>query len=214
MLSVMKPRPACTLACLLLLLLLALAWSLSACAAAASTPPTPTRIPSLAPNDMAPVQSTGGGDPRGAGYWLLWNSCAPDNRAEVAAANGGRAMGWILLDDLLVDPGMLVGELQVLTCPQGLQLLQLQDAQGAAHPDDPAYQLASAMLTAQLNLAAGAEYCPAADQAVSLAQLLLLDIGFTARGDYPAAIQAKDSGEAVAYLLEQLTAYNLGTLCR
>jgi len=212
MLSVMKPRPACTLACVLLLL--ALAWNLSACAAAASATPTPTLTPSPAPTDAAYVQSTGGGDPRGAGYWLLWNSCAPDNRAEVAAANGGRAMGWIILDDLLADPGMLVGELQVLTCPQGLQLLQLQDALGTAHPDDPAYQLASTLLTAQLNLAAGSEYCPAIDQGISLAQLLLIDIGFTAQGDYPAAIQAKDAGEAAAYLMEQLTAYNLGTLCR
>jgi hypothetical protein len=77
--------------------------------------PLPTQAPTNAPF----VASDGGGEPRSAGHWLLWNSCAPGNRAATAAANGGRAAGWIILDDLLVDPGVLVGGYAVETCEQG-----------------------------------------------------------------------------------------------
>lgn len=40
---------------------------------------------------------------------MVWNSCAEGNKADVAAANGGRAAGWIILDDLLADPGIQLG---------------------------------------------------------------------------------------------------------
>lgn len=210
MLSFLKSRPLYSLACALFLL--AASAFITACGSPHASQPTLT--PSPAPTDASYAMSNGGGEPRGAAYWLLWNSCAPDNRAAVAASNGGRGMGWFILDDLLVDPGVMVGNVEVLSCPQGLQLLQLQDVQGASHPDDPAYQLAAALLTAQLNLAAGAEYCPAVDDTVHLSQLLLLDIDFSAQGDYPAAIQAKNAAQAAAHLLEQLSSYNLGTLCR
>ena len=72
--------------------------------------------------DAATV-STGGGEPRTAGYWLVWNACAEENKADVAVANGGREAGWILLDDLLADPGILLGDLAVEACEQGLRLL-------------------------------------------------------------------------------------------
>ena len=57
--------------------------------------------------------------PRTAGYWLVWNACAEDNQADVARANGGREAGWLILDDLLAHPGILLGELAVETCERG-----------------------------------------------------------------------------------------------
>ncbi|MHB1317167.1 MAG: hypothetical protein ACYCYF_00960, partial [Anaerolineae bacterium] len=96
------------------------------CAAGCAAPrsPVPAVTPEHTPIPRAAVEplfvSDGGGEPRSAGYWMLWNNCAPENRAKMARANGGRAAGWILMEDLLADPGILLGELPVETCAQGL----------------------------------------------------------------------------------------------
>lgn len=205
-------RPALPLSATLLL---ALACTV-ACAAprtpVPSATPAPTRLPQPTADPL--FVSDGGGDPRSAGYWLLWNSCAPDNRAEMARANGGRAAGWILLDDLLADPGILLGELQVETCAQGLALLQARDLQGVDYAGDPAYALAAQLLAAQLNLAAGSAYCPAAGQAVQAGQVLLLSLGFQGSG---AVLPVPAGGEEVdtaRLLAEQLARYNTGQLCQ
>jgi hypothetical protein len=160
--------------------------------------PTPTADPFF--------ESDGGGEPRSAGYWRVWNACAPDNQAETARANGGRAAGWIILDDVLADPGILVGPLAVETCEQGLALLR-------GHPDDAAYGLAAQLLAAQANLAAGAAYCPASDQAVQAGQLLLLSVAFDGTGDYLGPGGDAEDREVALFLIEQLQAYNAGRLC-
>ncbi|MDF1597979.1 MAG: hypothetical protein P1T08_18035 [Acidimicrobiia bacterium] len=67
----------------------------------AATSDIPVIISELPPVARA---SDDGGEPRSAAYWALWNTCAPDNRSELAAANGGREAGWVLVDDLLADP--------------------------------------------------------------------------------------------------------------
>jgi hypothetical protein len=174
-------------------------------AASATLPPQPTVDPFFA--------SRGGGEPRSAGYWLLWNACAPDNMADVAAANGGREAGWILMDDLLADPGILVGRLAVETCEQGLALLRAQDTTGQEKPGNAAYGLASQLMAAQLNLAAGTELCPAVDEAVQAAQLLLLSLEFDGSGDYLGPDAAVDDRELALFLVDQVQAYNAGTLC-
>lgn len=46
------------------------------------------------------------------------------------------------------------------------------------------FTLAAQLLAAQLNLATGSEYCPASDQAVSQAQLLLLKLNFDGTSGY------------------------------
>lgn len=158
--------------------------------------------------------SQGGGEPRLAGYWLLWNSCTADNRAETAAANGGRAAGWIILDDILKDPGILLGELQVVTCEQGINLLQGLDLDGNARGGDAAYQLAAQLLVAQVNLAVGAEYCPASDQAVAAGQLLLIGLGFNGRGGYLGLPVDSQDIETAEILIDQLAQYNAGELCK
>jgi hypothetical protein len=159
-------------------------------------------------------QSQGGGEPRSAGYWKLWNSCAPDNRAETARANGGRAAGWFLLDDLLEDPGILLGELPVENCEQAISLLQRQDLDGAQRDDDPVYQLAAQLLSAQVNMAAGAEYCPAGDQAVQAGQLLLISLGFNGQRSHVGSLVNNQDTETARVLVEQLGQYNSGQLCR
>jgi hypothetical protein len=187
---------------------------LTACAAA-SLNPTPTSLPvDSAPAVEPQFQSRGGGEPRTAGYWLLWNACAEDNKSETAAANGGRDAGWVILDDLLVDPGILVGELPVETCEQGIHLLQGMDLNGQQKAEDAAYALAYQLLSAQLNMAAGAEYCPAIDEAIQSSQLLLLSLDFDGTGDYLELLAEGDSSTLARNLVNQLAAYNIGELCR
>jgi len=148
------------------LLLLTACLTLAACGKS-SPVPISSPIPTYEKSIVDPIyQSQGGGDPRSTGYWLIWNSCAEDNKAEVASANGGWEAGWIILDDLLQDPGILIGELRVETCEQGVYLLHGMDIAGQEKEDDDSYTLASQLLVAQLNLAVGTEYCPAIEEAI------------------------------------------------
>jgi len=200
-------------------LLLAACLLVAACASPTPIPPTATLAPTAVRPTPAPTvdpffASTGGGEPRSASYWLIWNSCAEGNQADVAAANGGREAGWLIMDDLLDAPGIWLGDLVINTCEQGLPFLQGQDADGAEKPDDAAYRMASRLMAAQLNLAVGAGYCPAVDQAVRAGQLLLVSLGFDGTGDYLSPGQAPDDREEALFLVEQLGLYNAGQLCR
>ena len=150
------------------------------------------------------------GDPRPAGYWMLWNRCAEDNRAGAAAANGGREAGWYLLDDLIADPGIQLGDYPLTTCQAGLHLLQGQTALGK-QTNDPIYALASALLTAELNLGVGAETCPIAEEAVVGGHLVLSNTGFNGQGAYELS---SEIASAIPRLVELLEDYNRGELCR
>src|SRR3990170_431582 len=108
----------------------------------APNPSTATLPPPSTPTLDFSHLSDGGGEPRSGGYWLLWNTCAADNKSEVAAANGGREAGWIILDDLLQDPGIQIGNLEVQTCLQSLAILNQTDSQEEDKSNDALYQLA------------------------------------------------------------------------
>lgn len=198
--------------------LLLICWLLAACGAPTAPPPTSTPAPTTIPPTAAPTvdpffASLGGGEPRTAGYWLLWNSCAEGNKAEVARANGGREAGWILLDDLLADPGILLGNLAVETCEQGLRLLQVQDLEGGDRSGEVVFELAAQLFVAQLNLAAGAEYCPAIDEVIRAGRLLLLSLGFDGTGEYLDPGGDSDDRDLAQLLAQQLAEYNVGSLC-
>lgn len=199
-----------------LILLLCL---VSACAVQPTGTPAPVTVPTLPPLQITPLvdpylQSSGGGEPRTTGYWLVWNSCAEGNQAAAAQANGGREAGWIILDDLLADPGVVIGTMTVENCTQGVNLLQGRDTAGGDHGNDPAYRMAAQLLAAQLNLAAGAEFCPASDQAVQAGQLLLVAIGFSGSGGYLGPPAANQEVVTADMLTDQLSNYNSGALCR
>lgn len=156
--------------------------------------------------------STRQGDPRPPAYWAVWNTCAEENRAALAAENGGRAAGWFLMDDLLEDPGIQLGNYKVMTCEEGLSLLQGDTTAGEAI-DDPIYALASQLLAAELNLNVGAETCPIAEEAVVGGHLVFSEAGFNGEGEYAVSISG-EIASAIPRLIELLTGYNLGELCR
>lgn len=185
---------------------------LGACGSTPSSSPMPTLPPT--PTIDPYFQSIGGGDPRTPGYWLLWNTCMPDNNAETASANGGREAGWYVLDDFLLDPGIKLGGLVVETCLQAVQLLQMQDSIGVEHKDLTDFRLASALLAAELNLSSKAASCPAVVDAVLGSMRFLNDIGFDGQQtDLMANADEKQSADAILFItaLEQ---YNQGDLCR
>jgi hypothetical protein len=153
----------------------------------------------------------GGGAPRTASYWAVWNSCAPDNKAEDAATNGGREAGWILLDDVVADPGIQIGDYTLTSCEDGFYLLEQRNREGTP-VEDPIYGLAAQLLTAELNLNAGAETCPIAEEAVIGGHLILADTGFNGAGGYVGAI-SEETLDGITTFVALLKAYNTGELC-
>jgi hypothetical protein len=195
-------------------LLAGLALLLTACAVPPASPAAQikTEIPAATVDLL--YQSNGGGEPRGTGYWLAWNTCVEGNQSAMAKANGGRAAGWTLLDDLLADPGILMGLEQVKTCEQAAAILQDQPAAGEDETHSAFYRLAAELLTAQLNLAVPAETCPAVEQAVQAGQLLLISAGYGGNESPLAPKDPVQDGQLADFLTDQLTEYNAGQLCR
>ena len=157
-----------------------------------------------------------GGDPRTIGYWKNWNTCTGGNQPATAAANGGPAEGWYILDDLLNSPGYTIGILPLggEQCEDAVNILDKRDVEsGKKNASDAAYGLAAQLLAAQLNLSAGAETCQAAVDAVNAGQTLLADIDFDGTRNY---LKGKNAGALRAEangLAATLDAYNNGLLC-
>ncbi len=153
-----------------------------------------------------------GGEPRTIGYWKNWNTCTGGNQATTAAGNGGPGAGWFILNDLLNNPGYTIGVLQLdgSDCEDAVNILDKRSIDdGKKRASDGAYNLASQLLAAQLNLSAGAETCQEVVDAVNAAQTLLADIDFDGTGGY---LKGKRAGEANE-LAAILDAYNNGLLC-
>ena len=209
----------------LAVILLTVAVGLVSCSASTSEPSESTVEDSAPPTTISssnvpeldyladlPVEaraSDGGGGPRPPAYWALWNTCAPDNRAAEAKENGGRTAGWVLVDDVLADPGIQLGDHLLASCPESLALLRGLDAEGE-DTEDPAYALAAQLLAAELNLNVGAETCPIAEEAIFGAHLVLSTANFDGISVSP--LDAEASG-GLPRLVELLTAYNIGILC-
>ena len=172
-----------------------------------------------------------GGEPRTPGYWKNWSACTGGNQIQVAAKNGGPDAGWYTLDDLLNNPGFTIGKMilngvynddqfkfdspQHNDCVEAVRILDKSDAKtGKKMASDAAYNLATALLAAELNLAAGAENCSQVQSAVSSAQTLLFNINFTGTGSYLPSKGGnqtlRNQATALAYTLDQ---YNNGLLC-
>lgn len=174
----------------------------------------PTPVPEVIPLPSleVPVPDTSAGEPRTAGYWLLWNACAAGNMAETARLNGGRQMGWIILDDLLAYPGIVLGDYRVDSCAAALELLNGRMLDGT-QTQDPVHSLAAALLTAELNRSAGAEDCQAVEAAAAASHVILAVAGFNGMGEYSPALAEGDT-EAIPVLTVGLAQYNLGNLCK
>jgi hypothetical protein len=147
--------------------------------------------------------STGGGEPRTADNWVMWSTCGENSQAATAEQNGGRDAGWVLVDDLLADPGLALGGQPVSSCEQAVGILLGSDGSDAE-------VLASQSLTAELNLSVGAESCPAAEGVVQAARTVLGSPGAT---DASGPRLRDDQVELARELSTLLAIYNAGGLC-
>ena len=156
-----------------------------------------------------------GGGQRTIGYWKNWNKCSHDGAFEARAAKTGNT----LADDLLP---IIIGKLNVSTCQIAVAILDKTDVlSGEKRASDAAYALAAQLLGAELNKAALAATCPAADTAIAKAQELLDgdgtpvgDANFTGAGPYWKGGKGASANRAEALsLANTLDQYNNGTLC-
>jgi hypothetical protein len=86
------------------------------------------------------------------------------------------------MDELLTIPGIQLGERQLTSCDGGPALLESQTVE-REEGGDPIHRLAARLLTAELNLSAGAETCSAIEKAVLGGHLILTNAGFDGIGD-------------------------------
>ena len=132
-----------------------------------------------------------------------------------------------MIDPLTGEPdpegGFTWGDFEINTCEIAVTVLNKSslDLNKKGKPtktaNDAAYNLATALLAAQLNFSAGAGSCPQADTAAAEGLALLIEIGFNATGNYlePAKGKGADDPDR-AYALELqgiLDAYNNNDLC-
>lgn len=126
------------------------------------------------------------GDARTPGYWKNWNSCSGGRQYQTALNHGGGAEGYWTVDELLaLFPGtFVVGDLIIDNCDDAVNILDKSDLSGKKKANDAAYNLATALLAYEFNIAAGAGTCAAATTAAADAQALLDLIDFDGMGNY------------------------------
>ncbi|MGH9891309.1 MAG: prealbumin-like fold domain-containing protein, partial [bacterium] len=154
-----------------------------------------------------------GGDARTIGFWKNWTSC--DGRGNQDPVLD-QTLASFPLNLVTNTRGVLIGDIFVDTCPEGIAILDKSTLGGTKKANDAAYGLAAQLLAARLNFQAGAGTCPAANTAAANGQTLLDQVNFTATGDYlgprvtgPALTQ-RNQALALAATLDQ---YNNNNLC-
>ncbi|MDF1594596.1 MAG: hypothetical protein P1T08_00675 [Acidimicrobiia bacterium] len=108
-----------------------------------------------------------------------------------------------------VNPGIGVGDHLVAECADALALLTAATAQDGSLVEG--FALAGQLLAAELNRAVAAENCAAAEESVVAAQLVLATAEFDGITIPTFDTEAAD---IVPDLIELLSAYNAGDLCR
>ena len=153
-----------------------------------------------------------GGEPRTIGYWKNWTTCDGNGNQHIAAAeNGGFAEGFWLLDDVLA---ITLGETEFATCEEAVSILDKRDVQtGKKRAGDAAYGLASQLMAAKANYAAGAEQCQAASDAIAAGDTLLSSIDFDGTGSDLKGKGAKDNAQEAHNIAGTLDDYNNDMLC-
>jgi hypothetical protein len=171
-----------------------------------------------------------GGEPRTIGYWKNWNYCSGGNQPLTAWENGGPAAGFFILEDVLNFPGITIGSFTIpgtepntgppMACQDGAEvarlLLDKRDSVTEKNmARDAAYELASQLIAAKANIAAGAASCDDLDDAILEADALLTTILFDGTDGY---LSSKDPladtyRQPALDLAKTLDDYNNGNLC-
>jgi hypothetical protein len=148
-------------------------------------------------------------EPRSAQSWILWSTCGDNNRASEAAANGERAAGFVLVDDLLDDPGLATGDFVIVTCDQAVDLLHTAED---GEDTDSVTVLASMVLLTELNLSVGSVSCVEAEAAITAGHILLAALDYDPATWRPSELEDPEE-ESALRITEMLKRYNAGDLC-
>ena len=140
---------------------------------------------------------------------------------DTAAKNGGPDAGWFILDDILNSPGIIWDDIQddmfvfqIETCEDGVSILDQRSLdRGKKKASDAAYTLAMHLMAAQLNFAAGAESCEAAQAAALAGETLLDELDFDGTGSYLRPKKNDTTYQDALNLAYTLDEYNNGYLC-
>jgi hypothetical protein len=144
-----------------------------------------------------------GGGQRTIGYWKNWNTCSHDG-AFVARAD---KTGNHLADEFLPQT---LGTYVVSTCEQAVAILSKTPFGATKNAaNNAAYNLASQLLAAELNVAAGAATC-GIGTTITQANALLTTIGFDGVNIPTLTAAQKQEALTLASILDQ---YNNGDLC-
>jgi hypothetical protein len=175
-----------------------------------------------------------GGDARTIGFWKNWSSCTGGGQDPVL--NQTLAMSPLSDpgDNFPDQSGVWIGKLFVNTCDEAVTILDKRSLDGKKRASDAAYEVASQLLAAQLNVLAGARVCIGTippelipeelgeiddiTDLITQAQKFLFDLGFNGTADYldTKGKNKKDNAELRALALQiagLLDDYNNNELC-
>jgi hypothetical protein len=127
------------------------------------------------PAEESPVEPPPPVPPLGSGAWKKEFSCGNDRPGKPGSTVASTS-AWL-------DAVVPFGTLTSLTCAEAAHLLAKQDFDGTGRASDGAYNLASQLLTARFNAAAGTEVPECVAEIMDAAQDLLVDVGFNGRGE-------------------------------
>jgi hypothetical protein len=157
-----------------------------------------------------------GGLARTIGFWRNWASCAKSHGKQDPVldetVNGATVtIGKVVMTDTNPLEGV------ASFCTTAVRLLSKQDiVTGQQKSSDPAFNLASQLLAAKLNILAGAGWCPATIAAIDAAQDLLdgpppaYAVSFTGTANYPKSGTFATTANSLANTLDK---YNNNKLC-
>ena len=164
-----------------------------------------------------------GGEPRTIGYWKNWSTCTPGGQVANAERNGGAAVGFFLLDDVLPielssDPEALADGFMVSDCETGVAILDKRSIDdGKKRANDAAYGMAAQLLAAMANtspLVNASCRPPELATWIMDARQLLFTLGFDGTGAYlPPQTENTEARAAALNLAAWLDNYNNGMYC-
>lgn len=148
------------------------------------------------------------------GFWKNWSSCTGGGQKPTLDITLSSAEPAGITVGLLTLHGSTTSPLRVLDSQNAVDILNKSTIEPKSQKmaSDPAYNLASQLLAADLNVQSGAGSCSASTLAITQAQSLLAAIGFKGTVAYAKGMTAAQTTLANS-LATTLDSYNNNKLC-
>ena len=154
-----------------------------------------------------------GGTALSIGYWKNWSSCTGGSQAPVldltlaklASAGTPETLGKLVLNPLTLGTNT--------ACRYAVDILSKTTITGTKMASDPLFSMASQLLGADLNVAAGAGQCSASATAINSAHALLTKYGFDGKSSSSQLKVTAADATTANNLATTLASYNNDKLC-